>query len=216
MGGLVARAYVEGPDYGGDVDDLILIAPPNAGSSIALAQPVLEILDGLQAAGNGRRFEVPEDLGEAADDLLPGSRFLRRLAERPRREGVDYHILAGNVGFIDRDTRRRIESRYRLLARSSGVLGGLVKLAGAELLAGLDELTDGTGDGAVTVASTRLEGVDEHVVIPANHVDLIRGPMFYPDPGPVACMPYVLRWLTDPEPTAALPATGGEARTEPN
>ena len=31
--------------------------------------------------------------------------------------------------------------------------------------------------------------------IHANHVELVRGPLLYPDPGPVACMPVVLRWL---------------------
>ncbi|MBV8270628.1 MAG: hypothetical protein JO252_30230, partial [Planctomycetaceae bacterium] len=47
----------------------------------------------------------------------------------------------------------------------------------------------------VSVARTRLEGVADHVTIHANHAELIRAPLLYPDPGPVACMPHVLRWL---------------------
>jgi hypothetical protein len=63
----------------------------------------------------------------------------------------------------------------------------------------LDELGEGTGDGAVSIKSTRLDGVSEHRVIHANHVELIRGPLFYPEPGPVACMPQVLEWLGNGE-----------------
>ena len=37
MGGLVARAYVEGPDYAGGVGRLILVGTPNAGSGRASA-----------------------------------------------------------------------------------------------------------------------------------------------------------------------------------
>lgn len=37
MGGLVARAYIEGDDYGNDVDNLIMIGTPNLGSSDAYA-----------------------------------------------------------------------------------------------------------------------------------------------------------------------------------
>ena len=59
----------------------------------------------------------------------------------------------------------------------------------------LDELTDGTGDGCVSVERTRLDGVADHLTIHANHAELIRAPLFFRDPGPVACMPDVLRWL---------------------
>ena len=59
----------------------------------------------------------------------------------------------------------------------------------------LDELTDDTGDGCVAVERTRLDGAEDHVTIRANHAELIRAPLLYPDEGPVVCMPYVLRWL---------------------
>lgn len=212
MGALLARFYVEGRDYAGDVDRLILIGPPNAGSAIARAQPLFELIETIQATRTGEGQARVAPVGAAAEDLLPGSRFLERLAGLPRREGVAYHILAGDVGFLDRDARRRVEDRFRAAGRGAGVLGGLARIAGAGLLAGLDELTDGTGDGAVAVASTLLEGVADHVVIPANHVELIRGPMMYPDPGPVACMPHVLKWLAThdaDDPGAPRDAGGG-------
>lgn len=202
MGALLARDYVEGPDYAGDVSDLILIAPPNSGSHLARAQPLIQLLDRIQMKGGNQAEALAVDLGEAAEDLLPGSAFLQRLNARPRREGVSYHILAGDVGFLDRAARRRIEAQLGSVARTSGVLGGLARITGGSLLNGLDELCDGTGDGAVSVASTKLAGVGDHVVIPANHVYLIRGPLLYPEPGPVVCLPHILRWLKmEPRPS---------------
>jgi hypothetical protein len=69
------------------------------------------------------------------------------------------------------------------------------RVASRELTSLLDELTDGSGDGCVAVERTRLEGAADHVTIHANHAELIRAPLLYPDEGPVACMPYVFRWL---------------------
>jgi hypothetical protein len=75
------------------------------------------------------------------------------------------------------------------------LLGGLTRLAASNRPAQLDEITDGIGDGCVSVASTRLAGVDEPSILPVNHLELIRAPLLFPDKGPVACMPIVLRWL---------------------
>ena len=52
---------------------------------------------------------------------MPGSAFLRRLNALPRRAGVRYHILAGDVGFLaffDYNGNRRIDDEdYRLFLR---------------------------------------------------------------------------------------------------
>jgi hypothetical protein len=87
------------------------------------------------------------------------------------------------------------EDRLDLVTRSAGVFGRLTRVATADLPEILDELTDGTGDGCVALKRARLEGVSEFVTIHANHAELIRAPLLYPDPGPVACLPIVLRWL---------------------
>ncbi len=83
------------------------------------------------------------------------------------------------------------------MTRNSGIFGQLTRAATSDLPQILDELTDGTGDGCVAVERTRLEGVTDHVTIHANHAELIRAPLFYADPGPVACMPHVLRWVKE-------------------
>jgi hypothetical protein len=121
---------------------------------------------------------------------------------------VAYHILAGDVGALSASGRKQVEAQVEVLKRKGGMLGGmLARMAGGDDLSGrLDELTDGLGDGCVSVARSKLEGVADHVVIHANHAELIRAPLLFPDPGPVACMPYLLRWLRDAAP--APPASG--------
>ena len=103
--------------------------------------------------------------------------------------------MAGDRGFLTREARAQIEGRIDLVQHNGGILGRLTQAATADLPDLLAELTDGTGDGAVSVERTRLEGVADHVVIHANHAELIRHPLLFTDPGPVACMPDLLRWL---------------------
>lgn len=215
MGALLARAYVEGPEYGDDVGAMILIGPPNEGSAMARAQGLLQWIEGFTAAREGETqvlAALSDGIGEAAEDLSPGSDFLDRLAESGPREGVPYYVLAGSAGFLDAEARRRIEARYALVRRRAGLLGELTGMVVGDLGPVLDVLTDGTGDGAVSVASTRLDGAAERVVIPANHVELIRGPLFYHEPGPIVCLPYVLRWLDASFPDRDRPGTGAEGR----
>ena len=214
MGCLLARDYVEGPSYGGDVSDLILIAPVNQGSHLARTQTLLQLANSLRAV-NGRRSQeaiahLGDGLGEAALDMTPGSTYLKALNARPRRAGVNYHTLAGDVGVISASTRRAVEGQVGAALKQGGVFGGVVRAAaGSDLSDRLDELTDGDGDGCVSLAGTRLDGAPDPVVIHANHAELIRAPLLFPDPGPVACMPQLLRWLGKPPAPAEAPPTGG-------
>ncbi len=177
----------------------ILIAPVNQGSQLARMQTLVQFMNGLQAikGKNTARamMNLSDGLGQAAEDMLPGSPFLKDLNRRPRRQGLPYHIVAGDRGFLTREGRAQIEGRIDLVTRNSGILGRLTQAATADLPDLLDELTDGTGDGCVSVERTRLDGVADHVVIHANHAELIRAPLLFADPGPVACMPDLLRWL---------------------
>ena len=116
------------------------------------------------------------------------------LNARPRRAGLPYHTIAGDGAFLSAVARKQIDARLGLDGRPA-LFGGLVRLAATNLPAQLDEITEGTGDGCVSVAATRLDGVADHLVIHANHLELIRAPLLYPDPGPVVSMPHILRWL---------------------
>ncbi len=210
MGALVARLYVEDPQqFGHDVAQFIMIAPVNQGSNLARAQTILQLLNGMQAV-NGKKAaeglaQLSDGVGVAAEDMTPGSALLKALNRRPRAQGVSYHILAGDIGVLTPALRQQIEDQANLLRSNRGLLGGLARAATSDLSTRLDELTTGTGDGCVSVANTKLEGVTDHVTIHANHAELIRAPLLFADPGPVACMPYLLRWLgkngsANPEP----------------
>jgi pimeloyl-ACP methyl ester carboxylesterase len=202
MGALLARSLVEDDStWGRDVNSLIMIAPVNQGSHLARVQTVLQLMNGLQSINSKKTSKalvsLADGLGQAAGDMLPGSAFLTKLNRRPRRGGLRYHILAGDAGLLSREARSQIEARLEVVTRNSGILGRLTQVAAADVPELLDELTDGTGDGCVAVERTRLEGVADHVTIHANHAELIRAPLLFPDPGPVACMPEVLRWLKE-------------------
>jgi len=170
-------------------------------------QTVIQLMTGLQSINEKKTskamMHLADGMGESAQDMLPGSAFLAGLNRRPRRRGLSYHIVAGDSGFLTRDGRAQIEDRIDLVNRNAGILGRLTRAATADLPELLDELTDGTGDGCVAVARTRLDGVTDHVILHANHAELIRAPLLFPDPGPVACMPEVLRWLRADRPRAA-------------
>jgi hypothetical protein len=200
MGALLARALVEDDaTWGQDVSTLILIAPVNQGSHLARVQTIVQLMNGLQSIHDKKTskamLHLADGLGQAAQDMLPGSALLTRLNRRPRRQGLPYHIVAGDSGFLTRDGRAQIEARVDLVTRNAGIFGRLTQAATADLPELLDELTDGTGDGCIAVERTRLDGVTDHVTLHANHAELIRAPLLFADPGPVACMPEVLRWL---------------------
>jgi pimeloyl-ACP methyl ester carboxylesterase len=196
MGSLLARAYVEDDQlYRNDVRSLILIAPPNHGSSLSKAQTLLQTLQSVQAMNGAKRTDplalLGDGLGLAADDMTPGSTYLNALNAHKRREGVHYHILAGDVGYLNTETRRQIDAR----SSGRGVLGGIGRMVASGVSSQLDEITDELGDGCVSVASTKLEGVEAPRVLHANHLELIRAPLLFPDPGPVVSMPEILEWL---------------------
>lgn len=195
MGALLARWYVEGDRYANDVSRLILVGPPNRGAAMARAQGVLQFIEGLQGM-DARQADaiatLSQGLGEAAEDLMLGSAFLDKLNALPRRDGVEYHIIAGSRGFLTKELRTQLESQLKTLRRKSALLGGLLSMALPDLSELLDELSEGTGDGVISLRSAELPGVTDVEVLPVNHVELIRGPLLYPDPGPVACLPVVL------------------------
>jgi pimeloyl-ACP methyl ester carboxylesterase len=198
MGSLLARSYVEDETaYAKDVASLILIAPPNHGSSLSKAQTLLQTLQSVQALNGARRTDplalLGDGLGLAADDMTPGSAYLKALNAHRRRDGVKYHTIAGDVGYLSIEARRQIDQR----TNGRGTLGGIGRLVASGLSSQLDEITDGLGDGCVSVASTKLDGVEAPRILHANHLELIRAPLLFADPGPVASMPDILRWLVE-------------------
>ena len=177
MGGLVARAYVEGRAYAGGVDRLILIAPPNHGSRWARYRLLLEAREHYNLWQSEPDYSptwaVTDGLGQAGADLMPGSEFITALNALPRRAGVRYTIITGD----------RHEG-WRLAGDAIGSVEGLVPEAAEgwwgvrHALGAVDRLADrareqsnGT-DGPVAIDSARLDGVDDFVLLPADHTSL--------------------------------------------
>jgi len=184
MGALVARHAIEptAPKKSCQlpcVDQLVMICPPNHGSVLAQYADALEFPDALSKLQGGllsfnQAIEslVNDGLGEACEELVPTSSFLKELNSRPRADGVRYSIISGTGGPITplirfatsvalKETRER--TRVNQLPNASDVINRANEL----LLS--HEFAQGLGDGAVSLQSATLPGVREFYTVPMNH-----------------------------------------------
>lgn len=179
MGGLVCREAIEDPNLApANVRQLVMVGTPNHGSRLAEFAFGLEVWQYVQAVQARRdalkaMYEAIEDgLGEAYGDLTPGSAFLKRLNARTRNENVSYSLLLGTGGML---TAADVGGLRAGLARA-GESNRFVRFFGPRLdkaLADMDEVVAGKGDGAVSVARGRLEGVADTVVLPFVHTEML-------------------------------------------
>lgn len=178
MGSLVARAYIEGPTYAGGIDRLILIAPPNHGSSWARWRAFLEIQEHYHLWQHEPNWHwtwmITDGLGEAGTDLKPGSKFLKALNARPRRDGVRYTIVAGTHHEACRITADCVAATGGAIIpnRAAGWWGVRHCKAGIESAAAHFREREGDSDGPVKVKSAKLKGVDDFVLVHADHAAL--------------------------------------------
>jgi pimeloyl-ACP methyl ester carboxylesterase len=180
MGGLVSREMLTRPEieYNAsaknrqvpEVAALIMVGTPNHGSQLVRFRVFTEMRDQLAQLTRGEvnwLGGILDGAGEAKIDLLPGSRFLIELNDRPHPEGMYMLIIAGIASpWNESDINRWV--------------GDLRKNVSDDKQKWLDELgknmismTHGLGDGLVTVESTRLEGVP-HRTVDGTHLSMIR------------------------------------------
>lgn len=191
MGGLVARdvlsragAYAcEGRGHSDlpDVDRLVMVGTPNAGSPWAKLRALAEIreqvarfLDDPNHDANGLLGFLNDGLGEAGDDLLPGSAFLTDLNAHAPPKGVRVTVIVGRAAPVQSDDLKWIAESWlvrQLLGRDEA----------AKIAAGIAELSSELGDGVVPVSSAEWAGAADTVYLDANHrsmlrtIDLVRG-----------------------------------------
>jgi len=169
MGGLVARVAIEDPELdAGNVDRLIMIAPPNQGSQLAHFSNGLAVgktlVDVWKRQSGTRELRLVQTLldsaAQAPDDLRPGSQFLRKLNARGRNTSVKYSILLGTAGPFSQAERAALE---KLIDRTMKQTLPTRLLAPKlnRLFHDLDELERGRGDGVVAVKRGSLEGVTD-------------------------------------------------------
>jgi pimeloyl-ACP methyl ester carboxylesterase len=196
MGGLVTREMLTSPtiDYQGaiqaglvpEVVQFIMVGPPNHGSEIARFRFFGELreqfVNMMENRGHILRGFL-DGAGEAKIDLLPESEFLQTLNKRPSPPGVDMFIVAGVVSpWAEEDIQH-----YREAVQQNGQADSLASF--------LYSVSDGLGDGLVTVESTRLDGID-HQIVPGTHLSMIRNVLTDSERVPPA-IPVILQQLSE-------------------
>jgi pimeloyl-ACP methyl ester carboxylesterase len=176
MGGLVARACLENPALDpGCVTRLVMIAPPSQGTRLASFAVATDIWEHWLGRASGApwtrwRDSVIDGLGEAAEDLEPGSPFLAKLNARPRNAHVHYAILLGTAAGVSQPEMDWLRLAVR---ETGGHCPGLKDCSSKvdEILSDMDELVEGKGDGIVAVKRGRLKGVDDLLILPFGHLN---------------------------------------------
>jgi pimeloyl-ACP methyl ester carboxylesterase len=180
MGGLVSREMLTNPliSYPTSVAEnevpkvlaLVMVGTPNHGSELARFRVFGEIRDQWvhMTAGSGHWLRgILDGAGEAKIDLLPGSLFLESLNARPDPEGVKMLIVAG----IASPWGKNEIEKFVTTAQAKIPDSGQENLREIEKF--LTSMTDGLGDGLVTVDSTRLTGI-AHKTVHGTHLSMIR------------------------------------------
>ena len=181
MGGLVSREMLTHPDlYAGrgaghdalpDVTGLIMGGTPNHGSAMARLRFAAEVREQIERAlsGDGMLFGgIFDGAGEAKIDLLPHSEFITQLNARPLPSDVRITIIAGNASPVTTGKLRHLTDELKVDHP------GFWSESAGDVVDTLDDVVTGLGDGAVTIESTRLNGVEDHVIVDGNHLTIIR------------------------------------------
>ena len=180
MGGLVSREMLTRPEieYNAsaknrqvpEVAALIMVGTPNHGSQLARLRVFTEMRDQLAQLTKGEVHwlgGILDGAGEAKIDLLPESRFLTELNDRPHPEGTDMLIIAGIASpWNESDINHWIGDLSQNLSDEKQKWVD-------ELGKNMVSMTHGLGYGLVTVESTRLEGVP-HRTVDGTHLSMIR------------------------------------------
>lgn len=174
MGSLVARGYVESPDYHGGVDRLILLAPPNHGSTWVGYRLLLEWKEHIELSLRDPQWSptwmITDGLGEAGRDLQPDSVFLDHLNAASRQADVKYTIVAGTEHPIRRIAANCVAEAADLVPAKAANWWGLRQCrAGLSVLANDIRSETDNSDGPVKLESASLAGVSDVVRVHATH-----------------------------------------------
>lgn len=173
MGAIVARVYLEGDDYAGGVEQLILLAPPNHGSCYSRFSVLSDVVEHCALWKTDPEWSwtwmITDGLGEARRDIAPGSQFLAQLNAKARRQNVRYTIVAGNRSCGWRYAGNVLRWSTLCMPRCAWSKPAQDKL---QLWATRLESRSGVTDGLVKIENALLPGVDDVVIVPADHTTI--------------------------------------------
>jgi len=200
MGGLVSRELLTSSeiDYSRfvqqqlvpRVERLIMVGTPNHGSQMARFRIFTEVRDHLDRLFKGQAYGLGfifDGAGEAKIDLLPGGRFLNRLNSRPHPAGVEMLIIAGiTAPWSETDIDYLLSTIDEKVGRD--ISKELEKISSI-----MKSMSNGLGDGLVTVESARLDNVP-FFTVPGTHLSMIRNVTMDNDRVPPA-VPIIVKQL---------------------
>jgi len=200
MGGLVSRELLTSSeiDYSRfvqqqlvpRVERLIMVGTPNHGSQMARFRIFTEVRDHLDRLFKGQAYGLGfifDGAGEAKIDLLPGGRFLTRLNSRPHPAGVEMLIIAGiTAPWSETDIDYWLSTIDEKVGRD--ISKELEKISSI-----MKSMSNGLGDGLVTVESARLDNVP-FFTVPGTHLSMIRNVTMDNDRVPPA-VPIIVKQL---------------------
>ncbi|MCA9197618.1 MAG: hypothetical protein KDA87_08780 [Planctomycetales bacterium] len=174
MGSLVARAAVEHKDLDpANVNQLIMLMPPNHGSNLAKLAYGVDILEFCSKREDAEDVAVVyrailDGLAEATGDLRPGSAFLKTLNARPRNPNVNYSIFAGSHSVLPQASLELIQHTLNTGGKRCSWFRCADKTWNGTLDR-LPEFVDRQGDGVVSVESAKLAGVTDFQRFDVDH-----------------------------------------------
>lgn len=184
MGGLIGRDLLTRPEfYNADasardglpaIPRFITIGTPNQGSVFAPLRALGEVREhfGRWIQSDARDLRAALEFlsdgdGAAADALTPGSAYLKALNARPLPANTRITVIIGRASPVEASALDpMLDSEFALRVLGAGRIERLRQQA--------SEVVGAVGDGVVTVESARLEGVEDTVILDANHRSLVR------------------------------------------
>lgn len=201
MGGLIACDVLTADGAAAEgrptIERFITVGTPWGGSALASLQLVSEARDQALRIIASRVIDTRAVMGsmfdgesEAATDLMPGSEYLEELRGRGLPEDVAMTVLIGRWVSVEGAGQAAEKVLDDTIAQ------GLARVA-ADAAAWAERQLGEVGDGVVPVGSATLEGVDDQVVLAANHRSMVRR-IAVISPGPPPGIPVILDRLARP------------------